>query len=382
MFSAEIIDTFEGFSRIADLWNDALCRSDTDFPFMTHEWFSCCLQSCLQFAGLMVVLVRQHGQIVGIAPLMQKRGKIGAIPARQVALIGSDHRFKNSFILTRQDPAILKTVYNTVKEACKYDIFNLNMIPVQSRMHAAVRDFSDGSGIRCYETPDDTSPYIHIEHSWEDYLKTRSGRLRQKMNYVSRLFRKAGQYEVVRYQRDAPDRALAELEHISRHSWKYRAGTAIISKEDNLRFFRCLTRTAAALGWLQFWVLKIEGKPVAFAYNLEYKGRTYALKIEFDERYRHLSPSEFLYTHAIKDSFQRGLKEYDWLGTIQPYKMKWTSLSRPHSRFLLFNDALYGDLLYCWKTFLVERLQKYLPAKAPGREGITERRKALGRINE
>jgi CelD/BcsL family acetyltransferase involved in cellulose biosynthesis len=380
MFSVELIDTFEGFVKLADVWNDTVIRSDTDFPFLTHQWFSCCLQACQQFSGLMVLLVRQQGEVVGIAPLVRRKGKLGTIPVRLVSLIGGDHRFKNSFILTKQDPGILEAVYNAVREACRYDMFNLNMIPRSSHMHASVSAFSAGHGIRCYETADDISPFIRIEHSWDDYLKTRSGRLRQKMNYVSRLFRRAGHHEIVEYRCDSLDDAIRDLEQVSHRSWKFNAGSAIISKPDNRRFFHFLTRTAAAQGWLRLWMLKIEGQPAAFAYNLEYKGRTYALKIEFDEHYRHFSPSEFLYTHAIKDSFERGLKEYDWLGTVQPYKMKWTSLSRPHSRILLFNDALYGDLLYYWKTSFVEPVQRYFAGKNARQEGVTDRQKALGRL--
>jgi CelD/BcsL family acetyltransferase involved in cellulose biosynthesis len=136
------------------------------------------------------------------------------------------------------------------------------------------------------------------------------------------------------------------MEEISRASWKFREKTAIVNSDEKSRFFKELTEMLAASGWLNIWILTIADKPAAFAYNVRYKNRIYAMEIGYSDAHAQLSPSEFLNTEAIKECFDTGVTEYDWLGDALPFKMKWTSLTREHSKYWIFNNTVYGKLLY------------------------------------
>jgi len=96
------------------------------------------------------------------------------------------------------------------------------------------------------------------------------------------------------------------------------------------------------------WLLHCQGKPVAFEYHLEFQGVAYALRADFDESYRLLSPGAYLEQAIIRSLFDdaaRRIGEYNTGADDYWYERRWTDKSRPHGKAWIFPRSVYGRVL-------------------------------------
>ena len=115
-------------------------------------------------------------------------------------------------------------------------------------------------------------------------------------------------------------------------SWKGARGTAIASDARTRRFYDAVARWAAARGWLRLAFLRLDGRAIAFQFDLE-AGRTYySLKIGYDPAFDRYSPGKLLAYAMVARAVSTGLATYELLGPDEPWKDRWTSTFREYVR--------------------------------------------------
>jgi len=72
----EVITNFSEFLALEGIWNDLLKHSDNDTVFLTHEWFRCWWLGYGDGKQLFILLVKNKGEVIGIAPLILTPGWI------------------------------------------------------------------------------------------------------------------------------------------------------------------------------------------------------------------------------------------------------------------------------------------------------------------
>jgi CelD/BcsL family acetyltransferase involved in cellulose biosynthesis len=358
MYTVEAIDSFERFRALAAAWNGLLAQSDVDNPFLRHEWVECWWNSYGGGKELLVLLVKEGEDIVAIAPLMRCRSRWRKLPVRIVTFIANEHSLRLGVIMKNDDPAILRQIMVHLQERCRYDLILLDLVENDSATEKGITALASYDGRRYLPMESFRSPYIPSAGCWEEYLKGRSKNFRHKISRIANLCRRRGDCTVTNYSGSGVEQALDAVLCISKKTWKFRSKTAIASNGRDTKFYRLLAETASAKGWLNLWILRAGGAPAAFAYNLDYGGKIYALKIGFDETFSALAPSEYLNACAIRACFEEGRREYDWLGKDLPFKMRWTSACRLHRKHLLFSGRLYGRALFFLETGIVPLLKK------------------------
>jgi CelD/BcsL family acetyltransferase involved in cellulose biosynthesis len=357
MLTIEVVDTYDRFLKLVHIWNNLLSQTDVDFPFLTFEWVDCWLRSYGKNSTLLIILVKDNDEIIGVAPFMILKLKLRGITTKAITFLANYHTNRFGLILYKHKKDATERILKFIKHsAYKFDLLLLNFIANDSDTDMMLNQVLKENKYHFIKKTCQASPYIPINGEWESYLKTKSQNFRHKLNRTKNNFERLGTYEIVKYTNNNVTKALAELLVISRLTWKNKKNTAIVSNPENTDFYSALAHKAAHKGWLNIWILKHNQTPIAFAYNLEYKNKIFALKIGFDERLARLSPSEFLNTRAIKDCFESKKNEYDWLGESLPFKLKWTSFCREHSKYLIFNNTAYGRFLH----FLESKMIPYI----------------------
>jgi lipid II:glycine glycyltransferase (peptidoglycan interpeptide bridge formation enzyme) len=61
---------------------------------------------------------------------------------------------------------------------------------------------------------------------------------------------------------------------------------------------------------------------------------------------------------VLQDAFERGAREYDFLGECADWKSNWTKHSRPHYWLFVFSCTFKGHLLHFIKAQLVPLLKR------------------------
>lgn len=123
------------------------------------------------------------------------------------------------------------------------------------------------------------------------------------------------------------DAVLEEAFAVEGSGWKAAAGSAIILNPTKIAWYKGISRWAAQHGALRVYLLRLNGRLVAFDLALE-SGRTlFALKTGFDQHVAaRFSPGNLMRCEVLKSLWARhDLDTYDFLGETFPWKREWTS---------------------------------------------------------
>jgi CelD/BcsL family acetyltransferase involved in cellulose biosynthesis len=358
MITIDVITTVAQLMAYREQWDAVHAACGIEFPFLTFEWITCWWNSFGNKSSLLVLIAKEQDEIVGIAPFMYTRIRYYGVRLRAVTFIANYHSNRAGFMLVRNDKEVLQAflqyVTTNLPQSC---MCSFDFMLHGAHDNSVLRELLVEQNIPHVIKTTIASPYIPVAITWDEYLKTRSKNFRHKLNRTGNIFKRVGPYEIVRYTDHDIDQGMQELLIVSQKTWKSSAGTAIASNGENITFYSSLAQEAARKGWLELWILRVQGRPICFVYNLVYRNKVFAIKIGYDQSYAKLSPSEFLNTLAIKDCFDRKRLEYDWLGENIPFKMKWTDRCRQHDSFIITNQSLRGRLIYFLETAVIPRLR-------------------------
>lgn len=368
----EPVTSYDQLMKLAPLWNDLLSQSDSDEALMTFEWFSSCWKAYGKDSDMMVFLVRENHDLVGIFPLMRKKIKWRGLPTKVIYFISKPSRafaHRSGFIVRGARTEAFAEVLNFMKRhGYGFDMLHLFVVVKDSLTYQNIKSAVNIHQLNHFEFPGRRSPYIQVRENWQDYKAHRSRKLKHKLNRLGHLFTRHGSYEIMKHTQSEIENAMGEVLSVSRKTWKYPQGTAMASNPQDSAFYQHLAREASHRGWLNLWVLKLNGKPIAYVFNLVYKNRIFALDIGYDTSYAKYSPGLFLIAHVIKDCFENGLSEYDWLGSDLPFKMVWSDSFREHADFWIFSNSLYGKTLAAFES----KVKPFLK-KSPFLKGIAQK---------
>lgn len=349
MLTVEIIRSEAEFAALKPEWNDLLEQSGQSSPFLSHEWFSCCLEGFSQGRELYIHAVRERGTLLGIAPLWLYDEASRWIPARQIGFITSLDTPFADFILQkeRQQEILIRLLDQLLtKSPVRWDLISLRQWPSVSPRYGLAEQIFQRQRRSTFREVASTVPYIPIEGSWEAFLEGRSVKFRKTHRNIVNRVAKLKNVQMLCYRQDAGGEVLRDVLTVSEKSWKKVEGIAISSKEESKRFFRALTRAASERDWLMVWVLKVEGTPVATEYHLVDDRTVYALRADFDEAHKSSSPGAYLEYQIVKQLFEEGYREYNTGPGLNTYKLHWTEHRRENVTINVCNNSLRGRAIW------------------------------------
>jgi CelD/BcsL family acetyltransferase involved in cellulose biosynthesis len=115
---------------------------------------------------------------------------------------------------------------------------------------------------------------------------------------------------------------------------------------------------AAERGWLSLYVLRVQGRAVAFHYGLIHDGRYLLLKPAYDEQLGACSPGQLLLEDVAREGIARGWTAFDFLGPDMPWKRDWTERRLAHDWLYVFRDSALGRALAAAKFRLVPAVRE------------------------
>ncbi|HFD11953.1 MAG TPA: GNAT family N-acetyltransferase, partial [Crenotrichaceae bacterium] len=203
------------------------------------------------------------------------------------------------------------------------------------------------------------SPYIEISTDWDEYLTTRSGSFRYRLQRKAKAVAKAGDI-AIRWYSDEFDseQLLKDILTIEANSWKVEAGMAISHRPVEQRYYEQLIPFMATNGLLMANVLSIDGNPAAYGLCYNFKQRWGQLKTSFDDQYKAYSPGKHLVDLSVEQAFKEGAREFDFLGDRMRHKLEWTDQVRNHNNLYIYNSSSLSGKL----TGVVKRLSTRIKA--------------------
>jgi len=178
-------------------------------------------------------------------------------------------------------------------------------------------------------TDGETPPYLEISECWDDYLLTKTSNFRYNLKRKAKKLKQAGNIEIAYFEEGSgwPD-VFDDIENIERKSWKHDAGTSLRHFEQ--AFYPDLVSRCTEDIKPFVSILKLDNVPIAYDLSIIAKNKGYCLKTSFRGDHSRLSPGNYLRSELLRQLFQKGLSEYDFLGDNESYKLQWATDTRRH----------------------------------------------------
>jgi CelD/BcsL family acetyltransferase involved in cellulose biosynthesis len=352
--SVDIVTDERAFLDLEVEWNAAVDRAGLAHPFLRHEWIRTWWQCFGSGGRLHIIIVRVHGRIAAIAPLMAETVWMYGLPVRRLRLMHNEHTPRADFIVAEHPDESYRAIWAALGQATvAWDVLQLGQLPQQSPTCETIRAqaAADGCGIGVWHSGD--APYLELAGSWDQYFDARSAKFRQNVrNRLSRLKRIGA--PVLETLDDAGDIMAAREDafRLEASGWKDDAGTSVSANPAVHRFYSLLAERASTRGWLRLLFLRINGRRIAVSYGSLYANRLFLFKTGYDPEYAQCSPFKLLTYFALHDAFAAGLSEVDFLGDAEPWKLEWTATVRPHDWLFVFARSSRAGLL-CRAKFQV-----------------------------
>ena len=350
----KIVD-FNQFLSLEREWNTLEQKNPN--VFLRHEWFKSWWMAYGNHKKLWILLVKENNELIGIAPLMLSKTLFRFFPVRRIEFIKNDESPRCDFLYKDREKTIKKIIDYLISYN-KWDLVTLEGIPEDSKTPELLKRYCSERKLDILIKPSLNSPFLNINTDWKTFYKSKTQRFKKRLRYNKNKIKKLGQITIDHITSNNIEKALSEVFYIGHKSWKEQTKKSISSTNENKKFFFYLTNEAALKEWLSLWILRIEGKPVAFEYHLKYKNIVHALRAEFDEHYEKYSPGSVLDAYIVEQLFSKNIKGYDMGGSADAYKTHWTSCLKLHVNVFIFNKKLYSKFIKSIESKMIPFLKK------------------------
>ena len=352
MIRTEEVSDVSRFRAVAAEWERLRSRVPRATPFLSHDWFLCCIEAFGEQRSLHVVLAWQGSDLVGAAPLWGRAGS-GRWGARsEISFISGPETPAVDFLIAGERPdevvdALLEHL--TGGASGPWDLLLLAPWPSESPHRAAVGRALESRGLRSVSGVASEIPRVLVDAPWEEYWQSRSVQYRKGYRRIRNRIRELPNLSLSRYQ-DAADPALwRDVLAVSQRSWKAREGIAIVNRPDLRRFFELLLERAASRGWLLVWVLRTEDRPIAMEFDLVAEGVIYAIRADFDDELDAIGPGRYLEVEILDHAFHGGYREYNCGPGVSTYKLRLTDRIDTNLRVTVANRTPLGTAWWVWR---------------------------------
>ncbi len=340
-----VIQTLDDFVSLRHRWPVPDTTVAGSGIFLSYDWFYCCLCSFRKDKILNIIVAEDGAEIIGLAPFWIFQSKTRGVPVRTMSFIVVPDTPWVDFVIRqgKQKETIeifMKHVAATQRHL--WDSLELSRFSMKSTNYAILRDVIATMGLKSYQGFKNQIPYLEIREDWDTFINQKSKNFRKRQRNIANSIEKMGDITTEIIAQGSVEKVLHDIMLVSGHSWKNKAGVAIPNSRESIHFFECLTSMAMARGWLDVWILKKRGHPVAFEYHLMSDNRIHSLRSDFDETYRDISPGYLLLSAIIKNVFQKGCSEFHLGPGAHEYKFDWTNRVHEQDSITISNNTCAG----------------------------------------
>ncbi len=345
-----------GFSddNLYHSWSALLSQATDANAQLTHEWLSTYWEVFGDSQRLSLLTLRDGGMIVGIAPLAVATviGKAG-IKLRKLTFVGDGLTdYHDLLIATGKREEALRALFEfIVNHTNEWDAIHFRNVRGDSLNLPVLRRLFEHTSSTVVARINIRSPYISIDRTWADYCGTLGKNLksdvRRRLNQLHRM----GRAEFVRLHE--VDDVAATLDIIKSIHVKCRQARGDVSSytdERRFRFASLILQRFSERQWLDLVFLKLDGRVIAYYLGFAYDNVVYFWNTGFDPEFSVVSPGKLLLHHWIQDSFAQGYRAFDFMVGEEPYKLQWTSSTRPNYELFVFKHTARSHLLKCYYT--------------------------------
>ena len=310
--------TADVFDALAGEWNALLAQSASNTLFLTREWQKVWWAN-LGEGDLRVLVLRDSGQLVGIAPLYFTQ--VDGITSGQFVGCKEVSDYLDFIFLKGREQECAEAVlaWLGAPDAPAWSALALCNTPEWSPNMKRVAEMAQARGWQAHIKPEDVCPVIQLPSTFEEYMNLLDGRERRE---TQRKMRRAAEDSAITFASD-PARLDADMSDFLRlmvASMVTKSGFMTPRMEQ---FFRAMAKDMLAAGYLQLAFLEVEGNRAAAYLNFVYDNAVLVYNSGLDpQKYSYLSPGVVLIARLIEKAIAEKRRAFDFLQGNEEYKYR------------------------------------------------------------
>ena len=296
--------------------------------FSTPEWLGAWWKAFGQAKQLVAFsFANAGGEVLGLAPLYLE-GSTRRRPSglRRLRLVGDGTEDSDNLDLifrAEHEAACSQALLARLDSERGWDVCELNTLHADSNIAQAML-----SCLRERKWPTTLSKRpssaILLPDNWQTYLRQLS---REHARGIERYTQRLRRHYAVRiFKCTTEEELLVSLEvlfELHQKRWQSQGQPGSFAGPERRQFYYEMSRGFLRRGWLEFWLLELDGKPAAAQFAFRYRGIVYQLQEGLDPQHFSDRAGVVLRAHILKELIAEGVRQYDFLGGVDAHKQLW-----------------------------------------------------------
>ena len=328
--SVKVYDSICDLEPIRPAWNALLDRYRMATTFSTWEWLSAWSRHLgATRRPLVLGLFDDCRNLAGLACFSIGEEAYCGRRIRVLRMLGDGTCDSDNLDFPAapgyEDILARSVLHHLRSHASQWDLCAWNTLPHGSPVVTSLLREAARLRWACSETTTISSA-IPLPRTWEQYSSMLPGEERKNLpRYARRLNSRYATRVYKCADLESVDRSLDALFRLHQGRWESIGEPGSFSLHERRDFYRDLGRALLERGWLELWVLVLDGNISAVQFAFRYADRVFQLQ----EGYDHTRPSDrlgyVLRGEVLKALIKEGVRVYDFLGGEDPYKKRWAT---------------------------------------------------------
>ncbi len=324
--NTQILSQPNSFGQLQPEWNDLLARSPLRTIFLTWEWQATWWRHLGEGELHLVVLRKDDGTLVGIAPLCRVISPAGRHTFRWVGCVDVSD-YLDVIAAPGYENALYSAVldYLTAADAPSWHYVDLCNIRQASPTHESITRLAQQRGLYAHTSVQEVCPVIPLPATWDEYLNSLDKKQRHEIRRKLRRIESSAET----HWRIADDPAMLDrdIDDFIRLHRKSNPEKDAFMDEKMVGFFRDICRAFFQHGWLNLAFIHVNGTAAATMLNFDYDNAILVYNSGYDpEQYAALSPGIVLLSYCIRHAIETGRRQFDFLRGDEEYKFRFGAI--------------------------------------------------------
>ena len=344
VLSVDVVTTESEFDALKAEW-EVLTGPDSGYGIF-NSWL--CNRTWWRhhahLGSLAIYVARQHGAIVGIAPLYQRKTRrFGVLTLNTLLFIGRGGNTTPDdldFIVQAENAAqISAQLLAAILTKKNLQRLYLQDLPAHSASLPSLRQLSDTLAQTHHltryvsETPAISRPVALLADDWPTFLARKSRNFRKQVKRRNNRLARTGDACYRRCQTEAEiEAAFQALKRLHQQRWTVKQGHASGSFNDDayLQFHRDFMSELAQRDQLWLLTLTLDDNIIGVEYGFSHNTQLSLFQTGFSPAHSQLAPGHLMMCRLISLAIEAGMTEVDLLKGDYEYKQSYADTDRFH----------------------------------------------------
>jgi len=360
--------SWEELEQFRECWNSLLRANPASSIFQTPEWLASWWQAYGQNRDLFaLVFADSAGAVVGIAPLYADQTRFWGRSLTTLRMVGTGSGDSDGLDFITAPGSAIHCVQAFIAWLAAYKEWHvcaLETLPQHSPVaECLLRQVQEsGMSIDSTFTP---NFIIDLPSTWAQYVSSLDASFRPLLTrYPKRLQSRF----TVKFSRcenvDDLKTRLQTLFDLHQMRWTGRGEAGAFAGNARRAFYQRMAAAFLQRGWLEFWLLELNGETVGAQFCFRYNDTVSLLQEGFHPKYAAEKIGYALKAHLLQEMISSGARRYDFLGGADPYKSKFGAHQENYLNLFIAGPSRRGRI-YLQVQKQKRRIKQWLKRKLP-----------------